>query len=491
MRATPQHFLVIIFISYMLSCTPAAAQPERRRKPNVIVLLADDLGWSDTQCYGSSYYKTPNIDALARGGMRFTNAYSSCTVCSPSRASLLTGKNPARLHLTDWITGYQRPFAKLVPPAWSPFLAQEELTIAEVLKEQNYVTAMIGKWHLGDDVKYYPEHQGFDGNIGGTFQGSPPSYFSPYRNARLSDGPKGEYLTDRLTSEAITFIRREQENPFFLYLSFYAVHTPLQAKGAEIALYRDKVDPASPQQNPVYAAMVHNLDQNIGRLHQVIKQLGLSRNTLIVFTSDNGGLVRGNDWAKGRITSNEPLRGGKGTPYEGGTRVPLICSWEGRIKAGSLSKEPVVGADLFPTIAAVAGAAPSRLPIDGISLIPILEGKPQTRRPALFWHYPHYHSEGATPYSAIRKGDWKLIYSFEDESSELYNLLKDPGEKNNLSAQEKRRTAALYNELIVWQKELGAQLPARNPAYDSTKAKQGGGAQKRAVKDTGTLDDKE
>ena len=469
---------------------PGVAQPPSSR-PNVIVLLADDLGWSDTQCYGSSYYKTPNIDALAKSGMRFTNAYAACTVCSPSRASILTGKYPARLRLTDWITGYQRPFAKLLPPPWTAFLAREEVTIAEVLNKQNYATAMIGKWHLGDDVKYYPEHQGFDSNIGGTFQGSPPSYFSPYRNARLMDGPKGEYLTDRLTNEAIDFIKREKDNPFLLFLSFYAVHTPLQAKETDVALYKKRIDSTATQQNPLYAAMVHNLDENIGRLQEVVKQLGLSRNTLIIFTSDNGGLVKGNDWKKGKITSNDPLRGGKGTAYEGGTRVPLICSWEGNIKAGTLNKEPVIGTDLFATIATVAGTGATLLQGDGSSLLPLLEGKSKTNRPALFWHYPHYHSEGATPYSAIRKGDWKLIYFFEKETSELYNLLKDPGETNNLSAKEQTRTTALYNELVAWQKEVAAQLPAINPAYDRAKEKQSGATGKRTVKDAGTLEENE
>ncbi|MEJ7912053.1 MAG: sulfatase [Chitinophagaceae bacterium] len=491
MRRKQQHFFVFLFIVALHFYLPGTAQSGRGSRPNVIVLLADDLGWSDTQCYGSSYYETPNIDALARSGMRFTDAYSACTVCSPSRASMLTGKYPGRLHVTDWITGYQRPFAKLLPPPWTAFLAQEELTIAEVLKKQNYVTAMIGKWHLGDDVKYYPEQQGFDNNIGGTFQGSPPSYFSPYRNARLSDGPRGEYLTDRLTDEAMDFIRREKENPFFLYLSFYAVHTPLQAKESDVALYKEKIKTASNQQNPLYAAMVHNLDENIGRLYQLVKQLGLSRNTLIIFTSDNGGLIKGDNWAKGKITSNHPLRGGKGTPYEGGTRVPLICSWEGKIKAGSLSKQPVIGADLFPTIVAAAGNDPSKLNVDGVNLLPLLKGNTNIKRPALFWHYPHYHSEGATPYSAIRKNDWKLIYSFEDGRKELYNLLKDQGEKNNLSARDPERTDALYKELVIWQKEVAAQLPTSNPAYDSTKEKLGGGAQKRTVKDTRTVEENE
>lgn len=282
--------------------TTGAQKTKNPKPPNIIVFLVDDLGWADTRCYGSSFYETPNIDKLAAKGIRFTNAYAACTVCSPSRAAFLTGKYPARLQLTDWIKGYERPYAKLLSPDWKQYLPLEETTIAEVLKKQRYATAMIGKWHLGDDVKYYPEHQGFDSNTGGTFQGSPPSYFSPYRIARLKDGPVGEYLTDRLTDEALKFISAEKESPFFLYLSFYAVHTPLQAKEEEVKYYKAKINPTAAQQNPVYAAMIKNMDENIGRITDLVEKLGLAQNTLLIFTSDNGGLVRGKEGSKGRIT---------------------------------------------------------------------------------------------------------------------------------------------------------------------------------------------
>ncbi len=482
---TGYHKIFAGLLLLLLHCqaTLIAQRTSKNKPPNVILILVDDLGWTDTRCYGSTYYETPNIDALAAKGMRFTNAYSACTVCSPSRASILTGKYPARLHLTDWIKGYERPFAKLLSPEWKQYLPLEETTIAEVMKEQRYATAMIGKWHLGDDVKYYPEHQGFNSNIGGTFQGSPPSHFAPYRIPRLKDGPAGEYLSDRLTGEALNFITAEKSNPFFLYLSFYAVHTPLQAKKEQVQAYRSKIDSGSNHQNPIYAAMIKNMDENVGRVTKLVEQLGLASNTLIIFTSDNGGLVRGNDWNKGKITSNIPLRGGKGTCYEGGTRVPLICSWKGKIQEGSVNNEPVIGTDLFTTIAQIAGKTITAKAVDGVNISPLLFGSTAVNRDALYWHYPHYHSEGGTPYSAIRQGNWKLIYLYETGKKELYNLKNDIGEENDLSIKEPERTAKLFQQLTAWKKATGAQDPLINIAYDIKRQKEGAPPKKRSVTD--------
>ena len=477
--------LVIFFLLPFLHSASSFAQTRNgSHPPNVVVLLVDDLGWTDTHCYGSSFYETPNIDKLAATGMRFTNAYAACNVCSPSRASILTGKYPARLQVTDWINGYDRPFARLLPPEWKQYLPLEETTIAEVLKQQHYATASIGKWHLGDDVKYYPENQGFDLNKGGTFQGSPPGYFSPYHIPRLKDGSTGEYLTDRLTNEALDFINAQKKNPFFLYLSFYAVHTPLQAKEKDVQDYKTKINANAAQQNPVYAAMIKSVDENIGRVTALIEKLGLLQNTLIVFTSDNGGLVKGNNWAKGKITSNAPLRGGKGTCYEGGTRVPLICCWNGKIKAGVVTDVPVIGTDLFPTIAQITGKIIKDTAVDGISFSSVLFGKNNRKRNTLYWHYPHYHAEGATPYSAIRQDNWKLIYFYETGKKELYNLKTDIGEKNDLSTSQPVLTEALMQKLKAWKTKVGAQDPLPNPSYDSKREKEGMAPQKRYVKDS-------
>ncbi len=352
-----------------------------KEKPvNIILLLVDDLGWTDLSCYGSTFYETPNIDKLASQGLKFTNAYASCNVCSPSRASILTGKNPARLHVTDWIRGYQKPYAKLLPPNWNQFLPLEETTIAEVLKKKNYATASIGKWHLGDDPKYYPEHQGFDINIAGNYLGSPPSYFSPYHIPRLKDGANGEYLTDRLTSEAIKFIIDKKDSPFFLYLSYYAVHIPLQAKEEDVAKFKVKLNPESKQKNPAYAAMIKNTDENMGRITALVDSLGLAENTMIIFMSDNGGIIR----EKNPVTSNLPLREGKGTAYEGGVRIPFIVKWKGKIKENTISNVPIIHADFSPTIAALAKADFDKKNIDGMNISSLFFGAKQLQRDALY-----------------------------------------------------------------------------------------------------------
>lgn len=479
----------VLFFCLLMGCLLTGPEPAwGQQRPNIILLLVDDMGWTDVGCYGSDFYQTPNIDQLARQGMRFTNGYAACTVCSPSRASILTGKYPARLHLTDWIEGYYKPFARLLSPEWTRYLPVGELTVAEILKKQGYATASIGKWHLGDDVKYYPELQGFDRNIAGTYQGQPPRYFSPYNITRLQNGPPGEYLTDRLTDEALRFIGEKKDQPFFLYMPYFAVHTPLQAKEADIQAFKTRINPDARHQNPVYAAMVKSVDESVGRIMAALEKHNISDNTLVVFTSDNGGLIKGESYEQNRITVNAPLRAGKGSSYEGGIRVPTIAMWPGKIKAQTVSQVPVIGTDLFPTFAEVAGI---RLrdtgPVDGASLVPLLLGQGSWRREAVYWHYPHYHTEGARPHSAIRRGDWKLIHFYETGKKELYNLKNDIGEQRELQEAEPQLAARLYAQLESWRKSVGAQAPLLNPAYDPQRENQNGKRPPRVVKDPGAL----
>ncbi len=446
--------------------------------PNIIVLLVDDLGWTDVGCYGSTFYETPNIDKLARQGLKFTNAYAACNVCSPSRASFLTGKNPARLHITDWIQGHEKPYAKLLPPNWTQFLPLQETTIAEVLKKKNYATASIGKWHLGDDIKYYPEHQGFDVNIAGNYLGSPPSYFSPYHIPRLKNGPKGEYLTDRLTDDALQFIRDKKDQPFFLYLSYYAVHIPLQGKPEDVAYFKSKRDSNANQKNAVYAAVIKSVDENVGRVTKLIDDLNLSKNTIIFFISDNGGLLG----IKNHITSNLPLRGGKGTSYEGGVRVPFIVKWKGRINENTVSDVPIIHTDFFPTVAELTKSDISHISnIDGVSITPVLFGGDKLKKRELYWHYPHYHTEGATPFSSVRDGDWKLIYFYETGKKELYNLKTDPGELNDVAAKETKIAETLYEKIKSWKRKVGAQDPVPNPKYDPARVNEGRNPQRLVI----------
>jgi len=427
------------------------------RPPNVILVLVDDMGWTDLACFGSGFYETPAVDRLAAGGMRFTQAYSACTVCSPSRASLMTGKYPPRVNITDWIPGHKRPKARLKVPEINLQLALEEVTVAEVLKENGYATASVGKWHLGGPA-FFPDKQGFDLNIGGCDKGQPPSYFSPYRIPTLQDGERGEYLTDRLALEAVRFIEANRDRPFFLYLPHYAVHTPLQGKKDVIEKYRARAKPGAGQGNAVYASMVESVDDAMNRILSKLDELRISERTVILFTSDNGGLLRS--------TSNEPLRAGKGSAYEGGVRVPLIVKWPGVTKPGSACDVPVISPDLFATILEIAGAKGAPPGIDGESLVPLLRQGVGLRREAIFWHYPHYHPGGATPYGAVRKGDLKLIEFYEDGHLELYNLKEDIGEKKDLAADLPVKAKELRELLAKWRAEVGARMPTPNPDYD-------------------------
>lgn len=453
-----------------------AETPSPPRPWNVILILIDDLGATDLGYAGSRFYETPNIDRLASGGMRFTNGYSACTVCSPTRAAILTGQYPARLHITDWIKGHQRPKAKLRVPDWTMYLPLEETTLAERLHAAGYATIHIGKWHLGDPP-YYPQHQGFDVNLGGTFMGQPGSYFFPYgtgeRRVPLEGGAEGEYLTDRLADEAVRLIEANRHRPFFLYFAHYAVHTPLQAKPEWTEHYQRKLDEAAArgddfdgQQCPVYAAMIHSMDEAVGRVTDTVERLGLADRTIVIFTSDNGGLTLPACKQK-PVTHNIGLRAGKGSAYEGGVRVPLIVRWPGVTQPGSVSDTPVISNDLYPTILEMAGVpdAPDHIR-DGESVVPILKSPAATRQSPLFWHYPHYHPGGATPYSAIRDGDWRLVHFFEDDRVELYNLRDDPEERRDLAAEMPDRIRELKAKLEAWRAAVAAQLPIPNPDYD-------------------------
>lgn len=449
-------FACLVATLSLLPSLARAAEPPQRL--NFILILVDDMGWLDLSCQGSKFYQTPNIDRLASQGMRFTQAYSACTVCSPTRASLLTGKYPARLHITDWIAGHKKPKARLKVPDWTMYLPHEEVTFAKALKPAGYASASIGKWHLGGP-DYFPDKHGFDLNIGGYDRGQPPTYVSPYKIPTLKDGPPGEFLTDRECAEAMTFIEANKDKPFLVYMPHYAVHTPIAGKKDVIEKYKSKVVPDAPQRNAIYAALVESVDDSVGRLMQKLDDLKLADRTVIIFTSDNGGLIP--------VTSQPPLRAGKGSSYEGGVRVPFIVRWPGAIKPGSTCDVPVISADIHPTLVELAGLAPRPgQVIDGASLVPLFKQTGPLQRDAIYWHYPHYHPGGATPYGAIRAGDLKLIEFYEDMHVELYNLKDDIGEKNDLAKSMPEKAAELRARLQKWRAETGAQMPTANPDYD-------------------------
>lgn len=435
-------------------------------RPNIVFILADDLGWADLGCCGSTFYETPNLDRLARQGMRFTTAYAACNCCSPTRASILTGKYPARLHVTDWIPGTRFPWAKLRPPDWTQHLPLEEVTLAEALKSAGYATAAVGKWHLGGG-NCLPEKQGFDLNFAGDARGLPPSYFWPYGIPTIKTGQPGEYLTDRLTDEALKFVETNRERPFFLYFAHYTVHAPLQAKQELIGKYKAKLRPGQQQKNPIYAAMIESLDQSVGRVLDKLEALGIAGQTIIIFTSDNGGFLV--------ATSNAPLRGGKGFPYEGGHRVPLLVRWPGTTQPGSLCHDPVVSTDFYPTIlelTGVRGDERHNASVDGVSLAPLLKQTDKPVRDEIYWHYPHYNVMWQKPYGAVRQGDYKLIEFYEDQRIELYNLKNDLSETTNLAGQMPDRVTTLREKLSAWRERVGAQLPLPNPDYDPARANQ-------------------
>lgn len=465
-------------------------------QPNFLFIFMDDMGWRDLACTGSTFYETPQIDKMCRQGMVFANAYASCPVCSPSRASYLTGKYPARLGVTDWIDneGDTHPLrGKLIDAPYIKHLPEGEYTLAQALKDAGYATWHVGKWHLGTR-EYYPLRFGFEENIGGCAWGHPhDGYFSPYGIETLEEGPEGEYLTDRITDEAIGLLKRrketQDERPFFLSLCHYAVHEPIQVKEEDRLRFEKKareqgLDKETAlvegellhtedkkgkrvvrrviQSDPDYAGMIWNLDQNIGRLLEALEECGEAENTVVVFTSDNGGLSTN----EGSPTCNLPAIEGKGWVYEGGTRVPLIVRYPGHVKAGSRCDVPVTTPDFYPTFLEMAGVPlKNPLEIDGKSMVPLLAGESIPERP-IFWHYPHYGNQGGTPGSSMVLGRYKYIEFYEDEHEELYDLKVDFGESNNLAEVLPDIAAKMRLMLHGWQREIGAAFPEKNEAYE-------------------------
>ena len=472
-------------------------------RPNILLILVDDLGWTDLACCGSEFYETPNLDRLCGEGMCFTDAYAASPVCSPTRASLLTGKYPATVGITDWID-----WQDVVHPARGavvdvPYLKDlpaSEHSLAAALSDAGYATWHVGKWHLGGPG-HLPEDHGFEVNVGGCHRGSPGAggYFSPWTIEALAgaDVPEGTYLTDHLTDRAVDLIRRAGDRPFFLNLWYYSVHTPIQAKAAAVTRYEDKARglgldrfesfaegepfPCEHKRDQrvrrrllhsdaVYAAMIDALDENIGRVLDALDATGKTGDTLVVFTSDNGGLAT----AEGSPTCNAPLAEGKGWMYEGGTREPLIARWPGRVAAGSRCRVPVTSPDFYPTLLEAAGLSP--IPdqhVDGASFVPLLEGAGEPEREAIFWHYPHYGNQGGTPGSSVRRGDWKLIEFFEDGRRELYNLRDDLSEDRDVAAANADVARDLHERLAAWREEVAAKIPAPNPGWSSEPRRKG------------------
>jgi len=462
-------FLIIITVS--MSCSESSID-KGGSKPNVLFIVVDDLGWNDVGLMGSPWFQTPNTDQLAREGMVFMQAYAGASNCAPSRASLMTGTATPRhgIYTVSPSARGNKKTRRLIPTKNTNFLEDDNPTIGDLFKEAGYVTGMFGKWHLGID----PLSQGFDKNIAGGKNGNPgrDGYFSPYNVPNIEDGPDGEYLPDRLTDEVINFITDNKEHPFFAYLPYYTVHTPLMSKQKLVDKYLNLPNIQSERQ-AIYGAMVEAMDINIGRLLKSLTQLGLEKNTIVIFTSDNGGLTS--------ISSLAPLRAGKGSYYEGGIRVPLIVKWPGKVNKESFNEVPVTNLDFYPTFREILGSNIESTELDGQSLLPILNEAPSEER-SLVWHFPIYLqaynglTDGARdvlfrtrPGSIIRKGKWKLHQYFENNELELYDLENDPGEKNNISNTNPLIVEILMKELNQWRKERNAPIPSElNPDYDPT-----------------------
>lgn len=487
-----RHFLKGVGAAILLgaggSVLRSSGNHRERKRPNFVFFLVDDLGWTDLGCYGSTFYETANVDRLAAKGMRFTSAYAACPVCSPTRASIMTGKYPARLRTTDYFGAPQpdtvdKHWTKdkpLLPARYLNRLPLEEVTIAEALKEHGYATFFAGKWHLGPEG-FWPEDQGFDVNKGGHDRGGPyggKRYFSPYGNPRLSDGPDGEHLPDRLATETCKFIEDHRDRSFLAYLSFYSVHTPLMSREDLKAKYEAKAKAVAPdgpawgkegdrevrlvQDHAIYAGMVEAMDLAVGRVLDTLDRLELARDTVVFFMSDNGGLST----SEGHPTCNLPLRAGKGWLYEGGIREPMIVRWPGVVKAGSVCDEPVTSTDFYPTMLEMAGLPPApQQRLDGRSMVPVLRQQSPQKARALYWHYPHYGNQGGSPGGAVRLGEYKLIEFYEDSRVELYNLRDDLGEKKDLSAAMPEKAAELRRMLHEWRNDVGAAMPTENPNH--------------------------
>jgi arylsulfatase A len=482
-----------LLILLLIPCLTATSFGQDKKPMNFVLVLVDDLGWMDLGCQGSDFYETPHLDKLASAGMRFTNGYAACAVCSPTRAAVQTGRYPGRLFVTDWIrsrfqggnvpaSGVNPSLApktqwrgrKVLCPPNALWMESSEITVAEVLKKAGYKTCYIGKWHLGTD-DWYPQEQGFDFNFGGCDYGQPPNYFDPFNQPKgrheslragipgLPGRKKGEYLSDREGDEAVQFIRNHKNKPFFLQLSNYAVHTPIQAKKDVTERYQEKLKTGGGkflQRNAKYAAMVQSVDDAFGKIQKTLDELKLSDNTAIIFTSDNGGLQG--------PTNNRPLRSGKGYAYEGGIRVPWIIKWPGVTKAATTNDTPITSVDIFPTIVQGAGLdIPANVAIDGKNLKPLLAQSGKLDRSAIYWHFPHYrHAPG--PYSIMRDGDWKLIKWYEGPI-ELFNLKDDLGEQNNLAKSQSRKVQQLDQKLIAHLASIGAKIPIPNPNFKPKK----------------------
>ena len=491
--------ILLMGITFATQAQKKVSQKNIAEKPNVIFILVDDMGWKDLGVYGSTFYETPNINTLASQGMQFMDAYASSPVCSPSRSSIMTGQYPVNTGITDWIPGANRfrksqPDLKLIEQPFVDNLPKSNTTLGQAFKNNGYATCYAGKWHLGESQEYWPEDEGFDYNYGGWAAGNPRAggmkgYFSPYNNPKLKDGPKGEFLTDRLTTETINFIKKEvkEGKPFFADLSFYAVHEPVEAKKEYIEKFTEKAHRLGldtmqqfvkdadwmkghpswkermVQADPVYAGLIYTVDENVGRIMATLKELGIDNNTIVVFTSDNGGLST----AERSPTTNYPLRYGKGWNYEGGVRIPLIIKWPGVTTPGTVCDYPVVNTDYYPTFLEMAGLP--QMPQqtrDGVSMVPLLKGEKSFSQKVIFWHYPHYGDQGGSPASSIREGDWKLIQFYYDNHVELYNLRTDIEERRDLSKALPERTAALTEQLNLWKKETNAKIPLINPYYN-------------------------
>ncbi|MBD3674673.1 MAG: sulfatase [Planctomycetaceae bacterium] len=455
--------LISLLVLFVVSATTNSAIAE---KPNFLIFLVDDMGWVDPECYGSPFHETPNINRLAEQGMKFTDAYAACPVCSPTRASIVTGKYPATLNLTDFIPGHWRPWEKLVVPEMNRNLPLQEQTFAELLKPAGYVSGSFGKWHLGD-AQHNPGQQGFD-----EFTVTGGRHFAPrFRTTPPEEIPAGTYLADYLTDKAEDFLERHQDEPFVLYLPHYAVHIPLEAKEELVAKYeqKPKTDPRRVN-NPTYAAMVEHIDRSLGRIMNKLDELALSENTVLIFFSDNGGLYQRFDKQGEPVMVNLPLRDEKGSLYEGGIRVPLIVRWPGKVNAGTVCHTPVSSVDFVPTMLDLAGIDSPDVRFDGTSLVPLLTGEGPLDRDGIYWHYPHYHH--TTPAGAVRAGDWKLIEYFDDGRTELYNLKTDLSETENLVERHPDKANQLLQQLRSWRTSINAKMPTPNPEYDPAKADQ-------------------